>query len=454
MTTRPSLVVFTRDLRVRDHPALSTAAASGPVVALFVFDPVALRGTHASPNRVGFLLDALEDLDSSLRRLGGELVVRHGDWVAEVTAVATAVGASGIHVSDDVSGYARGRLSRLADALAALPVELVRHPGVTVVDPGAVSPAGGGTFKVFTAYHRRWLAHPWRPVVATPTELSAVPDVATGELPTLDALVAGTPSPQRRVGGETAGTDQLRSWLAGGGLADYRDGQDDLAGDRTSHLAAHLHFGTLSPLEVASRLRDRPAADPFLRQLAWRDFFHQVLAARPDASRADYRDRGDQWVHDEDGFEAWRTGQTGYPMVDAGMRQLLAEGEMHNRARMVVASFLTKDLGIDWRLGAAHFMRWLVDGDVAVNQLNWQWVAGTGTDANPHRIFNPTTQGRRFDPAGEYLRRYLPELSPLASPDIHEPTIDQRRDLRYPRPIVDHHDAVAAHKARRASSTD
>jgi len=174
-----------------------------------------------------------------------------------------------------------------------------------------------------------------------------------------------------------------------------------------------------------------------------------ALAARPHAAWQDLRPRGLEWNDDADALAAWREGRTGYPVVDAGMRQLLREGFVHNRARMIVASFLTRDLAVDWRAGARHFLDHLVDGDIASNNLNWQWVAGTGTDTNPHRIFNPTVQGKRFDPDGEYVRRYVPELTALRGPATHEPDAAVRRAYGYPAPIVDHHEAVAEYRARR-----
>ena len=211
-------------------------------------------------------------------------------------------------------------------------------------------------------------------------------------------------------GGETEARRRFTAWRRAG-LTSYGDRHDDLPGDATSRLAPYLHLGCVSPLEIARGSLGRDGAEPFVRQLAWRDFYHQVLAARPDASWADFRHRGDHWVSDPAGLDAWREGRTGFPVVDAAMRQLLREGYMHNRARMVVASFLTKDLGIDWREGARHFLTWLTDGDVANNNLNWQWTAGTGTDTNPNRIFNPTVQGQRVDPDGVYVRRYGDELA-------------------------------------------
>jgi deoxyribodipyrimidine photo-lyase len=202
-----------------------------------------------------------------------------------------------------------------------------------------------------------------------------------------------------------------------------------------------------------TKLRARDGAPPFVRQLCWRDFYHQILAARPDAAWHDYRRAPFSWADDDDAYAAWTEGRTGFPVVDAAMRQLRAEGFVHNRARMITASFLTKDLALDWRRGARHFLDWLVDGDIANNNLNWQWVAGTGTDTNPHRIFNPTVQGQRFDPDGGYVRRYVPELGPVEGGAVHEPwklPESVRSELDYPDPIVDHRDAIAAYRDRRA----
>jgi deoxyribodipyrimidine photo-lyase len=381
-----------------------------------------------------------------LRERGAGLVVRRGDWAVEVARAVAHADAQAVHLSADVSGWARRRVERLRATVRA---EVVEHPGTTVVPPGALAPAGGGEFKVFTPYHRRWLAAPWRAVLAPPARVP-VPDDVASDLRALDGLDGGGGSPGRARGGERTAVDQLRRW-ARTGLARYGERHDDLAAAATSRVSAALHFGCLSPLEVATRLRARDGADPFVRQLCWRDFAHQLLAARPDLTSTDYRSRGHRWNDDGDGYAAWCEGRTGYPVVDAGMRQLRAEGFLHNRARLVVASFLTKDLYVDWRLGAAHFMRWLTDGDVANNTVNWQWVAGTGTDTNPHRIFNPTVQGRRFDPDGVYVRRHVEELRTVDG-DVHDPDPATRGRVGYPQPIVDHREAIAEYRMR-ASAT-
>ena len=449
----PAVVVFTRDLRVHDHPALRAATAADATLPLFVFDDSILAGPFNRPNRTHYLLDALTDLDASLRERGGRLVTRRGSWVDEVLDAARGAGAATIHVSDDVSPFAHRRLAALETAAGPAGIAVHRHPGTTTVPPGTLAPSGGSYFQVFTPYYRRWLEAPRRPVLDAPTSIALPDGVAHTLLPAFGDLVAGEPSPDLAAGGESAARVALNRWVKDH-LAEYGDRHDDLAGDATSHVSAALRFGCVSAAELEHRLRGRAGSEPFVRQLCWRDFYAQVLAARPDAAWADYRARGDEWNDDREQLRAWAEGRTGYPVVDAAMRQLRREGFVHNRARMIAASFLTKDLYVDWRLGARHFLDWLVDGEIANNNLNWQWTAGTGTDTNPHRIFNPTVQGQRFDPEGDYVRRYVPELRAVAGGAVHEPwklPAAVRDALDYPDPIVDHHEAVAEYKARQAA---
>lgn len=441
-----AIALFTRDLRRRDNPMLAAAARADAVVPLFVVDPSMERGWHGAPNRRAFLHDALVDLDAQLRDRDGSLVVRTGAYVRTVVASASEAGATEVHIARDASAYAQRRATALRDALGRHDVVLVEHPGVTVVEPGAIRPAGGGPFKVFTPYYRRWLATPWRAPVRMPARL-AVPPTVAGDAFARAVGRRGPTAPHLPPGGESAGLALLQRWAASA-LARYAQGHDDLPGDATSRISPYLHFGCVSPLEVATRLRDRPGGDAFVRQLCWRDFYTQLLAAQPDLAHDDLRARV-QWVDDDEGFAAWTEGRTGFPLVDAGMRQLLAEGWMHNRARMVTASFLTKDLGVDWRRGADWFMAHLVDGDVANNQLNWQWVAGTGTDTNPHRVYNPTRQSERFDPDGAYIRRYVGELAGVPAPEIHDPALPTRERVGYPPPWLDHRAAIEASRARR-----
>ncbi len=461
---KTALVLFTRDLRVHDHPALAAAAAEAEhVVPLFVFDDTILGGDFARPNRLSFLLDSLADLDSSLRRLGAALVVRRGDVVDQTMTMATEVGAAAIHLSADVSAYARRREARLATACSTARIGLQCHPGVTVVDAGEITPGDGDHFRVFTPYFRRWQEKSLRPLALVPRGLALPDGNAPGALPDRRRLIAGACSPALAGGGETEGRRRAETWL-GGAVARYHEANDDLAGDATSRLSPYLHFGCLSPRELVAYAGTGPGADAgtgpgadaFVRQLCWRDFHHQVLAATPGLPHHDYRTRNDRWRQDDDDLAAWKEGRTGYPVVDAGMRQLAEEGWMHNRARLVTASFLTKDLYLDWRLGAAHFWDLLVDGDLANNAGNWQWVAGTGNDTRPHRVFNPMRQAERFDPEGAYVRRYVPELSGVVEgiegKAVHQPwklPKEIRSSLDYPEPLVDHDEAAAAFRAAR-----
>jgi deoxyribodipyrimidine photo-lyase len=446
---KTAVVLFNRDLRVHDNPALAAAARAEHTVPLFVFDEKLLDSRFAAPNRVAFMREALLDLDQALKRAGGRLFLRRGDPVAEALAVARECDAEELHVSADYSGYAKAREQLLAAACAEERIGFHAHPGTTIVPPGAVTPGGGDHFKVFTPYHRAWSALPLRRRVGPPRKLAVPSGLNAGRVPALAKLTGGTPSPRRASGGEAEGRRRARAFLRNG-LGAYDERHDDLPGDGTSRLSAHLRFGCVSPLALMQEARERKGGEPFVRQLCWRDFHHQVLAANPSLPRRDYRPRGDRWSRSKRALEAWQQGRTGYPVVDAAMRQLAAEGFMHNRARMTVASFLTKDLYIDWRAGAWHFWDLLSDGEIANNAGNWQWVAGTGNDTRPNRVLSPVRQAERFDPDGTYVRRYLPELEQVRGKAIFRPWLMEGFGrLDYPEPIVDHDEAAAAFKAHR-----
>ncbi len=429
------IVLFTRDLRVRDNPTLWRAVHDhARVVPLFVLDDTILAGNYNRPNRATFLAQSLADLDSSLRKLGGGLVIRRGRFEDEVAAVATAVKADAVHVSLDASGYSAGRITRLQHALDA---EVVGHDDTLfVIPPGRLRPSGGADhMSVFGAFYRRWENEHKRPVHGAPRAIE-LPRIAPGTLPTPQDICAGERSPDLAEGGETAGRKRLAAWLRAD-AARYADVHDDLAADATSRLSPYLHFGCVSPVELVAR---KGVVPEFVRQIAWRDFHAQVLAARPGSTRRDYRHRGDRWRGENEDFEAWKAGRTGLPVVDAGMRQLAQEGWLHNRARLIVGHFLVKTLYVDWRLGAQHFVDLLVDGDTSNNTMNWQWVAGTGTDSRYNRTFNIDSQAKRYDPTGDYVRRYVPELRGIAGPAVHRPWLlpeDERNGIDYPDPIID-----------------
>jgi deoxyribodipyrimidine photo-lyase len=418
------VVLFTRDLRTRDHPALAAAVRDhDEVVPLFVLDD---RLLARSANRAAFLLDSLEALRKALR---DALVVRRGDPAQAIASLR----ADSVYLTADVGPYARARERRLA-AVARLST----FSGNAVVDPGEVAPGGGDHYRVFTPYWRAWSTAPRRELAPPPPPLELPPDVEPGELPELRALVTAEPSPHLPRGGEPEGRRRLAAFLESG-LDRYGELRDVPGVEGTSRLSPYLRFGCVSALEVAESAAAR-GGDELVRQLAWRDFYRQLLAAFPSLGRDDYRPRGRRWRQDPDALEAWKSGRTGIPIVDAGMRQLATEGWMHNRVRLLAASLLVKSLGIDWRAGAAHFSELLVDGDLASNAGNWQWVAGTGTDTRPNRVFNPVRQARRFDPDGAYVRRYVPELAELGPAEVHEPWRLGPlglEELGYPPPLVE-----------------
>jgi deoxyribodipyrimidine photo-lyase len=448
-----ALVLFTSDLRLHDQPVLTAALREHEqIVPAFVIDERLLATSCAAPNRLLFLLQSLHDLEASLSSRGGALAIRRGDVVTQTLALAKRWKVESIYIADGPTPYARSRQQRLREACRTERIELRTLPGPGILGPGAITPTGGDHYRVFTPYWRVWSEQPMAPSSATPRRIPIPAGMNNSRIPSLAALTDASPSRAlTNSGGETEARKLLARWLKHG-IERYEDRHDDLAGDETSHLSAHLHFGCLSARELRARCERNAGAEAFIRQLCWRDFHQQVLAARPDLPHADYRSRGARWHTGKRVIEAWKEGMTGYPIVDAGMRQLANEGFMHNRARLVVGSFLTKTLRVNWRVGAAHFASLLSDADIANNVGNWQWVAGTGNDTRPNRLLNPLRQAERFDPRGEYVRRYVPELESLAGNAIHEPwklTSAQRRQLNYPRRIVDH--AIAAEEFRRSS---
>ncbi|MBN3932536.1 deoxyribodipyrimidine photo-lyase [Streptomyces verrucosisporus] len=453
-----SVVLFTGDLRLHDHPPLRAAlAGADEVVPLFVMDSGIRAAGFGTPNRLAFLADCLADLDGRLRERGGRLVVRGGAVAREVRRVVEETGAGCVHLSAGSSRYARRREEDLRRVLAGTGCALEVHDAVTtVLAPGAVTPTGRGRdhFAVFTPYLRRWTAAGARAPLAAPRSVPVPAGVRGEEVPSR-ARVEGV-SPGLAAGGESEARRRLSRWSARR-LDSYAELGDDLAADATSRLSPHLHFGCLSPAEVVHRARRRggAGADAFVRQLAWRDFHHQVLAARPDAAVRDYRPHGDRWHDDEREVAAWREGRTGFPLVDAAMRQLRHEGWMPGRGRLLAGSFLAKTLYADWRVGAAHFLDLLVDGDIAANQLNWQWVAGTGNDTRPGRVLNPLSQARRFDPRGDYVRRWVPELAGVEGAAVHTPwtlPAPERARTGYPPPIVDPADTASRFRRARGLS--
>ena len=460
-TDSTAIVWFRRDLRVADHPALSEALVRfARVACLFVLDDRLIDGRSRSPRRLAFLRDSLLALSADLDARGGALVVRRGKPDEVVLAFARELRAGAVLVSRDYTPYARRRDARVAAALGRFDIEFVAMPGLLVAEPEDITNQQGRGFSIFGAFLRRWTNLPLRPIVAAPEFISSPPGSGRLVASDLDCL---SPSPATFApveGGEGAATRRLEQWVEGP-FARYAMDRDrlDIAG--TSGLSQDLHFGLLSPTTVVHRTA---AAERFIEEVAWRDFYLHLAWHSPSVLRGPYRGAlaGLPWVNDSDALSAWKSGQTGYPVVDAAMRQLVATGWMHNRARMIVASFLAKHLLIDYREGERFFMEHLVDGDVAVNNGGWQWAGSTGAVAQPYfRIFNPVLQGQRFDPDGLFVRYWVPEVSDMPARFVHAPwtaplTIQHAARCvvgkDYPAPIVPHDLATARARAVYAAS--
>ncbi|MFC6162668.1 cryptochrome/photolyase family protein [Kribbella jiaozuonensis] len=426
MSTMTAVMWFRRDLRLADNPALldAVAAGDGRVLGVFAVDPL-LWDRSGDPRR--------DHLAASLRSLseamGGRLVVRRGDPATVVPALADEVGAASVHISADYGPYGQQRDQEVE---ASLKCPLRRTGSPYAVAPGRVLNQQGRSYQVFTPYFKAWLAHGWRQPVEAPADVTWVKSSGE-ELPS-----SGDGA------GERAALEHWKAYLED--VAAYDDERDRPDLDSTSRMSVPLKYGEIHPRTMLADLARRRSvgAEAYRRELAWREFCADLLARNPQAAWKPLRPEFDKMQYEEPGelFEAWCAGRTGFPLVDAGMRQLAETGFVHNRVRMVVASFLVKDLHVHWRFGARWFMRSLRDGDLASNSLNWQWVAGCGADAAPYfRIFNPVSQGQKFDPDGEYIRRWVPELRHLDGKAAHEPW--RYGADAYPAPIVDHSEARA-----------
>lgn len=452
-----------KDLRISDHAPLIEAARAGEVVPLFVLDPYFFAKERAAelPRRIQFLLDGLAELAESIGRAGSRLVVVGGRSIDVVPQLARRWSCDRVVAHRWSEPFARTRDRLVGEGLGDIP--FILHEGETLAPAGSLRTGGGTPYAVYTPFARAFRKE--IAVAATlraPSKLPPLPpDVKEPgvAIPTMEEL--GLVRDEAILhGGERAANARLTAFVQGRveGFTEARDRMDRK--DGTSRLSADLKFGTLSARAVWNRLaplldepRTRPDAEKFLSEIIWREFSHATLWDRPEVLKHPFRRdfEGFPWQQSERGWKAWVDGTTGYPVVDAASRQLLAEGFVHNRARMISASFLTKDLLIDFRRGEAHYMKWLTDGDWAQNDLGWQWSTGCGVDAQPYfRIFHPVTQGERFDPQGDYVRRWVPELAGLPAKWIHSPwkapplelaSAGVRMGKTYPAPIVDHKEA-------------
>jgi deoxyribodipyrimidine photo-lyase len=469
-----AVIWFRRDLRTADHPALLAAlAAADQVVPVFVVARALLEGRTSGPNRRAFLHGALQALARDLGALGGRLLLREGDPVTVIPALARQAAAAAVYCSQEHTPYARRRDTAVERALRADGRTLHAMPGVYLSDFDELRTTDGTPFRVYSPFARAARAAAWDDPLPAPSRVP-VPDeadapglwparpfpsgVEAGGFGLEGAVEISPPDP-------AAALERLR-WFVARRVDGYARARNFMGTDGTSRLSPYLRFGLVSPRQVAVAVARVPGArggsrtdghprragdrETFVNELLWRDFYGYVLYHQPESAWAHMRPEFArfQFEDDPDGLAAWQGGRTGYPLVDAGMRQLTGQGWVHNRARMVVASFLTKHLLVDWREGARFFLQHLMDGDLPANNGGWQWVAGTGTDAAPyHRIFNPVTQAERFDPAGDYIRRWVPELAKLEPPALLAPWQATPTELKaagvrlgtdYPHPIVDH----------------
>lgn len=457
MSKRTAIWWIRRDLRLRENQALHAALDhADKIIPLFILDSGLLDSPYVGPKRVSFLFDGLQKLDHELRQRGGQLIVRSGNPAHELSAVVQETAADVIFAEEDFSPYARrrdGHINRL------LPLMLL--PGLVVHPPGLIRKKNGRPYTVFTPFSKAWKALPLpqqEDLLPAPGRIDVPHDLTSLAIPQGESDMI----PHNFPAGESEARRRLSQFVSGPEAAVYSYAQSrNVPGvNGTSQLSPYLRFGMISARETAEAAvrainnapsgAARDGAEVWLNELIWREFYVNILYHFPHVRGANYNPKYDnvQWINDSKQLRAWQEGRTGYPIVDAAMRQLVQSGWMHNRTRMISASFLVKDLLIDWRLGEQWFMQHLIDGDPAANNGGWQWTAGTGTDAAPYfRIFNPITQSKKFDSRGIYIRRWLPELGNVPDKNIHEPWLMSREDQiksgciigrDYPAPIVEH----------------
>lgn len=460
MTMQPVIHWFRRDLRLADNTALNAALESGKsVIPLFIIDPALVNGRYAGASRLEFMLRALVALDTSLQKLGSHLVIRQGKPEHILPKFAQEVDAAALFFNRDYTPFARKRDAHVAEMLE---IPVYYFDDALPVAPGDVLKDDGTPYTIFSPFKRKWLAIAKLPFMERASgtfhslqgiDTPPVPSLADlGHSPTIALPIASEAEADRRLLDFAA--QRLFAYSEGRNLLPANPADDTLSG--SSFLSPYLRFGLLSPRraywiarEAWAGAPDSPAqrsVEAWVSEFVWREFYTHILYHFPHVLRRSFRPVYDEivWRDAPEDLAAWQEGRTGYPVVDAAMRQLTEMGWIPNRARMIVASFLTKDLLIDWREGEHFFMQWLIDGDPAANNGGWQWTAGTGTDAQPYfRVFNPVLQSRKFDPDGRYIRRWLPELDAVPDAFIHAPWKMDSPPSGYPAPIIDHSAAVA-----------
>jgi deoxyribodipyrimidine photo-lyase len=436
---------FRRDLRVADNTALAAAARDAErVVPVFILDERYARDPRVGPVRFACVREALRDLEKTLAPSGGRLIVRKGPALEALPALLAETGATAVYANREIGPYPAQRDEAAARAVEKAGGRLNLFDDELLVPPEAIATAAGAPYTVYSAFQRRWLEAPRRCLAPVPHRLDT-PSLQSVPLARVRRFRDAPDVPVSIPMGERAAARHLAAF-ARGAARDYAERRDTPAANGTSRLSAAVHFGCVSARQVLDAI-----ANPTLAaQIAWRDFFHHLLHHFPRVAGGSFRRKFDDlaWSRPSASFDAWKAGQTGFPLVDAGMRQLLTEHFMHNRARMTVASFLAKDLHLHWSEGERWFETQLADADLASNNGNWQWSAGAGADAAPYfRIFNPTLQARRFDAEGRYIRRYVPELVRVPTEKIHQPWRMSREQQKasgcrigvdYPMPILDH----------------
>ena len=428
---KAAIIWFRRDLRINDHPALLAAVESAEqVIPIFILDKAQIK--EAGAKLLAYMAQSLRSLDESL---DNNLHIIEGDQVEILTALIKKHDVQEVHISAEYERYGAERDARVE----AAGIKLVRTGSPYAVTPGrVVKPSDATPYKVYTPFYRAWRTHGWRAPAKTPKSMKFVqPTSEYRNFPDFP-LPKGV---EIIKAGEAAAISRFKEFTKKG-LDTYDENRNFAGIDGTSKMSSYLKFGEIHPRTLLENLGESKAHDTFRKEIAWREFYADVLFNNPMTDREYYAPRFADMRYDEPGaqFKAWCEGKTGYPFVDAAMRQLIQEGWMHNRTRMVVASFLVKDLHLEWQLGERFFAEHLVDYDVASNAHGWQWTAGTGTDASPYyRVFNPIEQGKRFDENGDYIRKYVPELAHLSAAEIHEPWLYlDGYSKGYPERIVDH----------------